>query len=111
MAGGVRGFTLLITNKKGHMTTPTPTYDPAKAKRTGRIIGGGLLATAGAVVALGAGGVLALGGSGGTFGSGPRDVSTKTSALVSEPAKINDTKGVTDVLGQPSVRISADSVR
>jgi len=93
------------------MTTQTPTYDPATAKRTGRIIGGGILATVGAVVALGSGGILALGGSDGTFGSGHRDVSTKTAALVSEPAKLNDTKSVTDVLGQPSVRISADSVR
>jgi hypothetical protein len=93
------------------MTTQTPTYDPAKAKRTGRIIGGGILATGGAVIALGAGGILAFGGSDGTFGSGHRDVSTKTAALVSEPAKLNDTKSVTDVLGQPSVRISADSVR
>src|SRR4051794_32672188 len=93
------------------MTTQTPTYDPAKAKRTGRIVGGGLLATVGAVVALGAGGVLALGGSDGTFSSGHRDVSTKTAALISEPAKLNDTKDVTDVLGQPSVRINADSIR
>src|SRR3954471_3670811 len=93
------------------MTTQTPAYDPARASRTGRVIGGGILATIGAVVALGAGAVLALGGSDGTFGSGHRDVSTKTAALVSEPAKINGTQGVTDVLGHPSVRISADSVR
>jgi hypothetical protein len=93
------------------MTTQTPTYDQASAARTGRVIGGGLLATVGAVVALGAGGILALGGSDGSFDSGHRDVSTKTSALVSEPAKLNGTKSVTDVLGQPSVRISADSVR
>src|SRR3954447_3129195 len=93
------------------MTTQTPTYDPAKAKRTGRIIGGGLLATVGAVVALGGGGILALGGSDGTFSSGHRDISTKTSALVSEPAKINDTASVTDALRQPRGRISADSVR
>src|SRR3954471_22476637 len=93
------------------MTTQTPAYDPARASRTGRVIGGGILATIGAVVALGAGGVLALGGSDGTFGSGHRDVSTKTAALVSEPAKINGTQDVTDALGNPSVRISADSVR
>src|SRR3954463_13013806 len=93
------------------MTTQTPTYDPAKAKRTGRIIGGGLPATVGAVIALGAGGILALGGSDGTFSSGHRDVSTKTTALVSKPAKINGTQDVTNVLGHPSVRISADSVR
>jgi hypothetical protein len=93
------------------LTTQTPSYDSAGAARTGRIIGGGILATVGAVVALGAGGVLALGGSDGTFGSGHRDVSSKTAALVSEPAKINGTQDVTDVLGHPSVRISADSVR
>src|SRR3954471_18825242 len=93
------------------MTTPTPTYDPAKAARTGRVIGGGILATTGAVVALGAGAILALGGSDGTFSSGHRDVSTKTSALVSEPANINGTQDVTDVLGQPNVHLSADSIR
>jgi hypothetical protein len=93
------------------MTTETSTYDPARAARTGRIIGGGVLATIGAVLALGAGGVLALGGSDGSFSSGHRDISTKTAALVSGPAKLNGTKEVTDVLGHPSVRISADSVR
>jgi hypothetical protein len=93
------------------MNSQTPTYDQANAARTGRVIGGGILATIGAVIALGAGGILALGGTDGTFGSGHRDISTKTSALVSEPAKLNGTKDVTDVLGHPSVRISADSVR
>src|ERR671929_1023788 len=93
------------------MTPQTPTYDSAKCARTGRVIGGSVLAVAGAVLALGGGGILALGGTNGTFESGHRDVSTKTAALVSEPAKINDTQSVTDVLGHPSVRISADSVR
>ena len=93
------------------MTTQPPTYDSAKAARTGRVIGGSVLAVTGAVIALAGGAVLALGGTNGTFDSGHRDVSTKTAALVSEPAKINDTQSVTDVLGHPSVRISADSVR
>jgi hypothetical protein len=93
------------------MTSQPPTYDPAKATRTGRAIGGGILATAGAGVALAAGAVLAIGGSNGTFSSGHRDVSTQTSALVSEPAKINGTASVTDALGHPRVRISADSTR
>src|SRR3954451_714140 len=93
------------------MTTQTPAYDPARASRTGRVIGGGILATIGAVVALGAGAILAFGGSDGTFSSGHRDVSTKTAALVSEPAKVNGTQDVTDVLGHPRVRISADTVR
>jgi hypothetical protein len=93
------------------MTTQPPTYDAAKATRTGRVIGGSVLAVVGAVIALGGGGVLALGGSDGTFESGHRDISTKTTALVSEPAKINGTQDVTDALGHPSLRISADSVR
>jgi hypothetical protein len=93
------------------MTPQTPTYDSAKSARTGRVVGGSVLAVIGAVVALGGGAILALGGSNGTFESGHRDVSTKTAALVSEPAKINDTQSVTDVLGHPGVRISADSVR
>lgn len=93
------------------MATGPSTYDPADASRTGRIIGGGIVATVGAVLALGAGGVLALGGSDGSFSSGHRDISTKTAALVSEPAKLNGTKNLTDALGQPRVRISADSVR
>ena len=93
------------------MTSQPSTYDPAGAARTGRVIGGSVLAVAGAVVALGGGGILALGGTNGTFESGHRDLSTKTAALVSSPARINDTQTVTDALGHPSVRISADSVR
>jgi hypothetical protein len=74
-------------------------------------IGGGVLATVGAVFALGGGGILAVGGTDGAFKTGHHDVSTTTSALVSEVAKINGTAEVTDVLGHPSVRISADAVQ
>src|SRR4051812_20892074 len=91
-------------------TTPTQTYDSASASRTGRMIGGGVLATVGAVLALGGGGVLALGGSDGEFSSGHRDVSTSTSALVSEVASINDTADVSDALGHPRVKIATDSM-
>jgi hypothetical protein len=93
------------------MTTTQPQPAPRSAGRTGLMIGGGILASVGAVLALGGGGILALGGSDGTFSSGHRDVSTSTSALVSEVAKINGTADVTDALGHPRVRISADSVR
>src|SRR2546423_9004262 len=91
-------------------TTQTPSA-PSNAGRTGSWIGGGILATFGRVVALGGGGILAIGGSDGTFSSGHRDVSTGTSALVSQVAKINGTADVTSVLGHPRVKISADSVR
>jgi hypothetical protein len=84
---------------------------PRSAGRTGLLIGGGILATVGTVLSLGGGGILAIGGDDGTFSSGHRDVSTTTSALVSEVAKINGTADVTDALGHPRIRISADSVR
>lgn len=74
------------------------------------MIGGGILATVGAVLALGGGAILALGGSDGEFSSGHRDVSTSTSALVSEVATINGTADVTDALGHPRVQIAADSM-
>jgi hypothetical protein len=79
--------------------------------RTGAIIGGAILATVGSVFALGGGGILALGGSDGTFKTGHNDVSSPTSALVSEVATIDGTHDVTDALGQPRVRINADAVK
>ena len=93
------------------MTTTQTHSAPSSGTRTGLMIGGGILATVGSVLALGGGGILAIGGSDGTFSSGHRDLSTKTSALVSGVAKINNTADVTDVLGQPRVRVAADSVR
>jgi hypothetical protein len=81
------------------------------ATRTGAVIGGAILATVGSVLALGGGGILAIGGSDGTFKTGHNDVSTPTTALVSEVAKINGTHEVTDVLGEPRVRINADAVK
>jgi hypothetical protein len=79
--------------------------------RTGAVIGGAILATVGSVLALGGGGILAIGGSDGTFKTGHNDVSTPTSALVSEVAKINGTHEFTDALGQPRVRVNADAVK
>src|SRR3954463_6985630 len=92
--------------------TPTqpPNYSSGDAARTGRLIGGGVLATVGAVLALGGGGILALGGSDGEVSSRPRDVSTSTSALVSKVASINGTADATEVLGQPRIKIAADSM-
>jgi hypothetical protein len=95
------------------MTTTETASAPAQnnAARTGMAIGGGVLATVGAVFALGGGGILAIGGTDGAFKTSHHDVSTTTSALVSEVAKINGTSEVTDVLGHPKVRISANAVQ
>jgi hypothetical protein len=92
---------------------PPPTSAPVRqsAGRTGAVIGGSILATVGSVLALGGGGVLAVGGSDGTISSGHDDVSTPTSALVSEVATINGTHEFTDALGHPRVRVNADAVR
>jgi hypothetical protein len=92
------------------MTSTDDNSAPRSAGRTGLAVGGGILATFGTVVALAGGGILAIGGSDGTFSSGHRDVSTSSSALVSEVAKINGTADVTDALGQPRVRIDASSM-
>src|SRR3954470_15203414 len=91
---------------------PPPTTAPVRSQpgRTGAAIGGGILATVGAVLALGGGGILAVGGSDGTFTSGHEDVSTPTSALVSETAKIDGINDLSDALGRPRVSVDAEAV-
>jgi hypothetical protein len=90
---------------------PPPTTAPVRTPpgRTGALIGGGLLATAGAAMVIGGGVLLALGGSNGTFATGHHDVSTTTHALVSKVATIDGTADLTKALGQPRVRVDSDS--
>jgi hypothetical protein len=92
---------------------PPPTTAPASgsAGRTGAVIGGSLLATVGAVLALGGGGLLAVGGSDGKFSTGHHDVSTQTHALVSEVATLDGVNELNDALGQGRVRINAQAVQ
>jgi hypothetical protein len=90
-------------------STQPPAYDSKKAGRTGLAIGGGILATIGAVVAVTGAGVLAIGGADGKLQTGHHDVSTPTSALVSEAAKVNGAREVTDVIGNSHFRIDATS--
>ena len=67
---------------------------------------GGIVATAGAVLALAGGGVLALAGTDSSVDSGRQHIGSSTTALVSETAKISDTGTVSDVLGDSSVKAS-----
>jgi hypothetical protein len=92
---------------------PAPPPAPAApgASRTGAVIGGSILATVGAVMALGGGAVLAVTGTDNTYETGHHDVSTPTTALVSDVANIHGTNEVTDVIGHPRVKISADAVQ
>jgi hypothetical protein len=94
-------------------TVPAPPPAPAahNASRTGAVIGGSILATVGAVMALGGGGLLAVAGTDNTFETGHHDVSTPTTALVSDVANIEGTNEVTDAIGHPRVTISSDAVR
>lgn len=95
------------------MTTFETTATPAPAKprknRSVPVAIGAVLATVGTVTALGGAGILALAGTDGTFESGTHAVSTSTTALVSETAKIDDTSDVTRVLGDTGVKVSAQA--
>ncbi len=89
---------------------PLETAPPAP-KRSGASIAaiatGAVLALFGAGIAIAGGAALGVFGGDGTLNSGSHSLSTRSTALVSDVAKINDIKGVTDVLGQPRVRLSA----
>lgn len=115
MANGLYERTFVITphhkaKAPRKMSSPeTPTYDGEKARRTGRAIGGGILATIGVAIALGGGAILAVGGGDNTFSSGTHDVSSRTSALVTTAADLDGVDDLSDVIGQPRVHISAQT--
>jgi hypothetical protein len=88
---------------------PTPAVQPAASGGRGFAIGiGGVLATVGTGLALGAGGIFAVAGSDGTFESGRAALSTPTTALVSDVARIQDTSEAATLIGQPRLKLSAD---
>jgi hypothetical protein len=87
-----------------HMTTTTKTKS-----RAARITIGAVLATVGTVAGLSGAGVLAYTGSDGAISSGQHELSTPTTALVSEAAKLNHTDDIAAVLGDPEVKLSAKS--
>lgn len=96
------------------METPTPHQSTVKTDEPPsppwnftRSLPGAALAVAGTLVALGGGAVLATFGTDGRLASGPRLLSTPTSALVSSVASIKNTSGVAAIAGQPTLQISA----
>jgi hypothetical protein len=86
------------------MTTTTKTKS-----RAARITIGAVLATVGTVTGISGAGVLAFTGSDGSISSGRHELSTPTSALVSEAAAINHTDDVAAALGDPELKLSARS--
>lgn len=91
--------------------TATVSPKPSSNSRGVPIAIGATLATVGAVFALGGGGVLAVAGSDGTLDSGRHSLSTSTTALVTGSATINDTHGVSKVIGQPRIKLSVDALK
>ena len=100
----------MTTIETAAVPAPPPAPTAPSASRTGAVIGGSILATVGAVMALGGGAVLAVTGTDDTFQTGHHDVSTPTTALVSDVAKIEGTNEVADAIGRPRVKISSDAV-
>lgn len=89
---------------------PAPPVGSPRKDRTVPVIIGAALATIGSVIALGGGGVLAIAGTDGTLNSGTEEISTPTSALVSEVATIDYTEGVSTLVGNPRVRADLDAL-
>jgi hypothetical protein len=90
--------------------TPPASGSAGAERPRGRILAiwiGGVVAVVGAMIAIGGGGSFAAFGSDGVVSTSRSGLSTPTSALVSETARINDTAGAVDVLGDTSIRISA----
>ena len=87
----------------------SPTTRPIR--NVTRLVPGGTLALLGSLVAIAGGGVLAAFGTDGTLNSGPHLVSTPAAAIVSSVTNIKNTSGVTTIVGEPTVRISASPVQ
>src|SRR5688500_2700184 len=77
--------------------------------RTARITIGAVLAATGTVAGISGAGVLAYTGSDGSISSGQHELATPTAALVSEVAEFEHTKDVASALGDPKVKLTAES--
>jgi hypothetical protein len=92
-----------------------PTFVPSappprrSAGRRAAIWLGGTVALFGALLALAGGAIFAVFGSDGVLSTDRHELSTPTSALVSETASIDDTAVVSDVLGDTRIKIDAQA--
>src|SRR4051812_41696902 len=83
---------------------------PAGRRSGGRraaIVVGSIVAALGAVLAIAGGALFAVFGSDGTLSTGRHDVSTATSALVSEAAQIDGSATGADALGTARIKVDA----
>lgn len=77
--------------------------------RTLPAIGGGMLATVGAVLAIAGGATFAVFGSDGRVATGNHDLSTQTSALVSDVAEIDGMGDLDNAFGDPKLSLGLDT--
>jgi hypothetical protein len=81
----------------------------SSGSRTVPIVIGSILAVIGALLALAGGAVFAVFGSDGVLESSRNEISTPTTALVSEVATIEDTADAAKVLGSVKIRLSSSA--
>jgi len=84
-----------------------PVASPRRVRNAAAAWAGGIVALVGVTIAIAAGAVLVVFGEDSTLKSDPHSLSTSTAALVTGTASIDDTAEVADVLGAPSVQLSA----
>jgi hypothetical protein len=85
---------------------PSPARPKSRVPQLAAIVVGGALAFAGAGLALGGGALLAVFGGDGNVTSGSHALSTPTTALISSVADVDGTNDVSDVIGDPELRLS-----
>ena len=92
------------------ITVPAPVAAPQRRLRSPAAVwAGGIVALLGVLLAIAAGAVVVVFGQDSTLKSDPHSLSTSTAALTTGIAQIDDTADVADVLGAPSVQLSAMS--
>jgi hypothetical protein len=96
-------------------TTQTETPPTPASKRSGgqiaAIVAGAALALAGVGIGTAGGGLLAVFGGDGTVDSGRNSLSTGSTALVSDVGDVDGSDDLSDIVGRPTVRLSAHATR
>jgi hypothetical protein len=88
---------------------PAPSASARNPRRAIRISAGSVIAVAGATAAIAGAAIFGIFGSDGVFESDRDPLTTATSALVSDVATIDDSQDFARVLGDTTIRISADA--
>jgi hypothetical protein len=100
----------MTTQTQPPPTPPAPVAAPRRSgPRVAAIVAGAILALGGAGAATAGGAILAVFGSDGTADTATHSFSTRSTALYSGVADIEEVNDVADVVGHPRVRLSVKS--